>query len=313
MLEPSDADRICPLPPDPDALPRVISRSEALARGMSRRAIAHRLERGRWRRVLPRTYLTVDTLTARDQLDAALVFAGEGAALSGAAALFASGVKRISPPTSVLVLVPPKNHTSSTAWVRIRRTHRPIRVEHWLGPRRADVARATADRALELRHIDDVRALVARVVQDGNCTIEELGIELDEGPRRGSANLRRALEEVGWGAASAPEARAARILRRAGITEFVQNAEIRLPDDTIRYVDFLWPRLRACLEIDSIEWHFGQPEWTATLNRHLDLTKGAYSVIHRPPSALDDEVGFVADVRTWLAARAAELGVPPPR
>jgi hypothetical protein len=45
----------------------VLSRTEALARGYSRRQIERRLADGRWRRVLPRTYLTVDTMTVRDR------------------------------------------------------------------------------------------------------------------------------------------------------------------------------------------------------------------------------------------------------
>jgi hypothetical protein len=309
MPRPVDLDAVCPLPPDPDAWPRVIGFAEARRRGLSEGGIAHRVTTGRWRKLLPRTYLTSDTMTARDRLDAAVVFAGRGAALTAAAALYASGVKRIALPARILVLTPPDNHTRSAGWVRIRRTVRRFEVEDWLGPRRVQPARAAADLALELRSLDDVRGLVARVVQDGHCTIAELGIELDDGPRRGSAHLRKALEEVGWGAASAPEARAGRILRRAGITGFVHNASIRLRDGSTRVVDFYWPVLRACLEIDSVEYHFGQAEWKRTLDRHLALTTAGLSVIHRPPSALHDEGRFVAEVVAWLTSRAAELGV----
>lgn len=301
-------DQLCPLPPEPDALPRVLSWAEARKRGFSEELIASRVASKRWRRVLPRTYLTSDTMTTHDRLDASLVFAGAGAALTGAAALYATGVRRIAVPDQILVLTPPDNYTSSADWVRIRRTFRPFDIERWLGPRRVSSARAAADLALETRDLDDVRSLVARVVQDGHCTIEELGVELDSGPRRGSAHFRKALQEVGWGAASAPEARAASILRRAGIVRFIQNASLRLPDGTIRIVDFFWPELRACLEIDSVEWHFRQGDWKGTLDRHLALTTARLSVIHRPPSALDDETRFVADIVAWLTNRASELG-----
>jgi hypothetical protein len=292
---------------DPDAWPRVVSRAEAMRRGLSRHAIDRRLSSGRWRRVLPRTYLTADTFSGVDRLYAALAFAGGGAALSGAAALYASEVRGVGVPGRVLVLVPAGNYTKSTGWVLVRRSARPFAVQNWYGPRRVEVPRATVDLAVAMRRLDDVRALLARVVQDGHCTVADLDAELEAGPRRGSAHLRRSLAEVGWGAASAPEARAASILRRAGVSGFVQNAGIRLPDGRARYVDFFWPQLRACLEIDSVEWHFGQREWADTWDRHLELTKMGYSVIHRPPSALDDEERFVRDVLEWLAARAAEL------
>jgi hypothetical protein len=292
---------------DPDALPRVLGRAEALERGFSRRAVEHRLATGRWRRILPRTYLTADELRPYDRLYAALSFAGDAAALSGAAALYASEVRRIAFPDHVLVLVPPANATRTVAWVQVRRSARPVAIEQWYGPRRVEIARAAADLAVTMRRLDDVRTVVARVVQHRHCTIEELAAELESGPRRGSKHLRQALTEAGWGAASAPEAKAARILRRAGLRDFVQNAELRLPDGSIRVVDFYWSRLRACLEIDSVEWHFERDDWAGTWDRHLDLSKFGYSVIHRPPSALDDERRFIGDVTDWLAGREADL------
>lgn len=293
--------------PDPDALPRVIGRDEALRRGLTARAVDHRVASGRWRRVLPRTYLTTGTFTSLDRLDAALIFAGPEAALSGAAALYASGVRQISMPDRVLVLVPPGGDGRSRNWLQVRATTRPFTVQLAPGPRRVEVARATADLALARRNLDDVRALVARVVQDGHCTLDELAAELESGPRRGSAHLRTALEEIGWGSASAPEARAARILRRSGIGGFEQNARIDLPDGGRRYLDFYWPALRAALEIDSVEYHFAREQYVATLDRHLQVTALGISVIHRPPSALRDEAGFVRDIRAWLAGREADL------
>jgi hypothetical protein len=178
-----------------------------------------------------------------------------------------------------------------------------------IGPARVEVARATADLALTLRRLDDVRTLVARVVQNRHCTVAELAHELEAGPRRGSRHLRQALAEVGYGAASAPEAAAARILRRGGITGFIQNATIRMPNGSTRVVDFYWPELRACLEIDSVEWHTEPSGWSATWDRHLQLSTQCLSVVHCPPSALRDEAKFVADIAAWLAARRIELGL----
>ncbi|HEV7203952.1 MAG TPA: hypothetical protein VGN18_05040 [Jatrophihabitans sp.] len=293
--------------PDPDALPRVIGRADALRRGFSRHAIDHRLSTGQWDRVLPRTYFTGETMSDLDRCRAALAFAGSGAALSGTAALWAAQVRRVPCPQRVLILVPPSNRTRSRDWVQVRCTFRPITVARWSGPRRVEPARATADACLALRRLDDVRTLVARVVQDGGCRLDELAGELEAGPRRGSAFLRQALAEVGWGAASAPEAEAATILRRAGLTGFEQNATLVLPDGSTRVVDFYWPGLRACLEIDSVEWHFDQRDWAGTWDRHLDLTTFGYSVIHRPPSALRDRARFVSDVRAWLGGRERDL------
>ncbi|MCW2496942.1 MAG: hypothetical protein JWQ77_2866 [Jatrophihabitans sp.] len=257
--------------------------------------------------MLPRTYLTGPGLSERDRCAAALAFAGEGAALSGAAALRASEVSRVPEPRRILVLVPPENRTGSSGWVQVRATRRRIVTERWTGPRRVEVARSAADYALELRRLDDVRALVARVVSAGRCTLAELREELEAGPRNGSAQLRQVLREVG-NSRSGPEAKAATILRRHGLAGFVQNARIDLPGAGYYETDFLWRELRAILEVDSIEHHFEVKDWRSTMDRHLVLTTLGYSVVHRPPSALRDELAFAADIRRWLAGRRAELG-----
>lgn len=284
-------------------LPRVIGRDGARLLGFTDRMIERRLQTGQWRRLLPRTYLTADTVTGVDRCDAALLFAGPGAALSGAAALREWGVRSVSVPSRVLVVVPPENRIDSSAWVHVRRTWRTTEVCS-SGRRRVLPARATADRAIEMTRIDDVRALVARVVADGHSTVELLAAELERGPRRGSALFRRALAEVCDGAASAPEARAASILRRAKLGGFEQNARIELSDGRCYVADFLWRELNAILEIDSVEYHLGPAQWRATMDRHLALSTLGYSVVHRPPSALRDAAAFADAVGSWLQSVA---------
>jgi hypothetical protein len=287
---------------DPDALPRVLDHTEALARGLTPAALHWRLQRGLWTRVLPRVYRTGPDVSRWDRLEAALAYAGPDSLLSGAAALWACGMK-IAVPDTVLVLVPPGRRPRAARWVRVRASGRPVEQLLDVGPRRVLTARAAADHALTLKRIDDVRELVARVVRDGRCTIDELSTELSAGPRNGSALLRQALLEVTAGAASAPEARAARILHRAGVPAFEQNAEIPLPQGGFYVADLLWRSLRAILEIDSVEYHLGPVQWRRTMDRHLILTTLGYSVIHRPPSALSDERRFATEVRAWLASR----------
>jgi very-short-patch-repair endonuclease len=293
---------------DPTALPRVLGRSEALARGYNRNMIDHRLRAGHWQRVLPRTYLTADTLGWTDRLRAALTFAGPEALLTGAAALCDDGLRAVSRPASVLVLVPISTRLRSTKWVRIRPTRRLPERALLPGPARVPPARAVADLALERRQLDDVRALVSEVVRRRLCTVAELTAELEQGPRNGSACLRAALEDVGAGAWSAPEARAASVLRRAGVPRFEQNVRIRLPGGHEFVVDFLWRALRAVLEIDSVEHHFSPPDRDATMRRHLVLETLGFSVVHRSPAVVWREPArFAREIATWLAARAAAV------
>jgi very-short-patch-repair endonuclease len=170
------------------------------------------------------------------------------------------------------------------------------------------VSRAVADVALERRRLDDVRALVSEVVRRRLCTVDELAGELECGPRNGSANLRAALQEVRAGAWSAPEARAARILRRAKVPIFEQNARIDLPGGGHIVVDFLWRDLRAVLEIDSIRHHSDAPDRDATDDRHAVLETLGYSVIHRSPHMVTNRPAeFAQSTAAWLNARAADL------
>jgi hypothetical protein len=294
---------------DPTALPRVVSRSDALRRGYTRRAIEHRLAMGRWQRILPSVYLTADTLTWTDRMRAALALGGDGAVLTGAAALADEGLRSVPRPDRIVVLVPRSTGARDAGWVRIRRTRRLPERALLPGPARAPLSRAVADLALERHRLDDVRALVAQAVRARLCSVDELQAELLAGPRRGSANLRIAIEDVAGGAWSAPEARAARILRRADVPPFEQNARIDLPDGDHLVADFLWRDLRAILEIDSRTHHFDDPaDLDNTTDRHLVLETLGYTVVHRRPRLITYEpLRFRADIESWLLGRRSEL------
>lgn len=297
-----DLDELVPLR-DPTALPRVLSRSAALRSGIPDHVVEYRLRSGRWQRLLPRTYLTAPPATWPDRLFAATAFAGDGAMLSGAAVLHERGLRCVRRPREILVLVPSHSGARSVRWVRTRRTRRLPELDLRPGPPAATVARAVADYTLTCVDLDDVRAVVAEASRRQLCALDDVAAELTAGPRNGSAHLRRALLEVTAGAWSAPEARAAALLRRSGIPPFEQNARIELADRVV-LADFLWQDLRAVLEIDSVEHHLDPTGWRSTMDRHLALETAGYSVVHRPPSAVRLEPErFVRDIAQWLTAR----------
>jgi hypothetical protein len=297
--------------PDPGAPPRVLDRSLAHALGYTDDAILHQVRRGRWRRVLPHTFLTSDIMTWNDRLHAAATLAGHGALISGAAALSDLQLRSVRRPATVLVLVPPDRCPRSAGWVQIRPSARPVSRALAPGPPRASVARAVCDLAVESTWLDDVRALVAEVVRLRSCTVDELLAELGHTPRRGSAFLRQAVDEVGCGAWSAPEARAATLLRRAGVPAFEQNARIDLPGGRWFVADFLWRSLRAVLEIDSDTHHALTGDAERTADKHLTLETLGFSVVHRTPRyVVTQPQQFTAGIDRWLAGRAAALGLP---
>ncbi len=209
----------------------------------------------------------------------------------------------------MLLLVPRSYRVRPTGWVRIRRTDRMPGAAGVPGPRRAALARAVADLALERSRLDDVRALVAEVRRVGLCSLDELWTELHEGPRRHSAHLRQALLDAGTGAWSAPEGRAAAVLRRSAFPSFEQNARLDLPDGSWLVADFLWRELRAVLEIDSDEHHWNSPaQRDATTRRQSRLVTAGYTTMSRRPGLVRREPEqFRRDVDAWLTARARDL------
>ena len=294
-----------------ETLPRVLSRTDAYALGVTRRALDHRLATGRWRLILPHTLLTSDTLTWTDRLDAAVALAGEGALLSGAAALDDLGLRSVKRPGQVLVLVPGGRQPRSVGWVRVRPSDRPVHRALLPGPPRVEIARAVSDTCVGRRFQDDVRALVSEVVRRKLCTIDELAAELRHTPRRGSAFLREAIDEVGGGAWSAPEARAAKLLRQAKLPAFRQNVKIDLPNGSYFIADALWDELRAILEIDSESYHaLAGEDADGTSDRHLVLETMGYTVVHRSPRLIIRQPDrFVQGIARWLHARQRELHV----
>jgi hypothetical protein len=173
------------------------------------------------------------------------------------------------------------------------------------------VARAVADTALDHRELSPVRALVTSAIQRRRCKLIDLVDELDSSPRNNSRLFRLAVSDALDGARSAAEADTAALLTRAGLPQFELNVPVvSLTGDLLFVVDVLWRGLRAALEIDSREFHFSEADWKATMRRHNELTRLGIAVTHYPPAMIRGSSGvFVSEVRQWLCARAAELGV----
>jgi hypothetical protein len=205
----------------------VMAREQALACGVSLPTLSYRGRAGgSWPAILPGVYLTHTEPAAVDQREmAALLYAGPHSVLTGAAALRRFG---LGPRTSVVdVLVPAGTQKRDAGFVRICRTTRLPETVGVAGEvRYAFPPRAVADAARGLADLGDVRAVVAGAVQRGKCPIGALSYELDTGPRRGPALLRRALAEVADGARSAAEADLRAMIRRARLPMPMFNARL---------------------------------------------------------------------------------------
>jgi hypothetical protein len=262
--------------------------------------------------LLPGVYLTVTGTPTQDQLDtAALLYAGPGSTLTGAAALRRHGV-RTPPSKTVDVLVPARRERKSAGHVAIRLTKRLPEQVCYVGPVQfALPARAVADAARWLGDLAAVRAAVAAAVQTKLCTIEQLVAELRSGPVQGSAFFRAVLAEVTDGIRSSREAEMKDLIKRGHLPLPLFNARLYYADELIAIADAWWPDAWVVAEVDSKEWHLSPQEWEQTMNRHARLTALGILVLHFTPRQIRDEPDQVlAIIRQALACRDGQASPP---
>ena len=289
----------------------VISRSQAEACGMTQAAIRHRIRPdGPWQVALPGVYLAHrGTMTARERHVAAFCFAGrlsgEALAVTGPAALAWHRIRAdASSAEWVDVLVPPGCRRRDAGFARLHPTTVLPGAAFWDGPVcYAPPGRALADSARQLRDLGDVRAVIAAGVQQGKVTIGQLAEELELGPRRQSAGLRRALAEAAQGVRSGAEADLVTLIRRARLPMPMLNPHLFVGEEFLAIPDAWWPDAGVAAEVDSQEWHFSPDSWKATMARHARMSAQGIIVLHFPPSRIRTAGREVAtEIRSALAA-----------
>lgn len=264
---------------------RVVTRNQALACGMTASSLQHRLRaRGPWQRLLPGVFLTLTGTPTAEQRDvAALLYAGSGSVLTGAAALRLWGVR--APAGSVIdVLVPAAQQRKSVGFARIRLTQRMPEQVFKSGPRRyVPLARAVGDAARGLTRLADARALVATVVQQGTCSPAALAAELEDGPVQGSALLRIAVADVHAGTRSSPEADLKDLIRRAKLPEPQFNPRLYAGEEFLGSPDAWWPDAGVAGEVDSHAYHLSPEDHERTRARAARMRAHGISVLSFTP------------------------------
>ena len=285
----------------------VISRRQAMTCGMSPQALRHRIRAGGpWQRLLPGVYLARTGSPTMDQRDtAALLYAGPGTVITACAALRRLGIRAPSSPL-IDVLVPAGRRRNSVGFVRVQHTKRIPELVCVSGKIQfALAARAVADAARTLTSITEVRAIVAGSVQAGRCSVTELVRELGDGPKTGSALLRRVLAEVADGVRSAVEGEFRDLVRRAGLPMPMFNARLYVGDVLLAVADAWWPKVRVAAEVDSREWHLSAEDWQRTMSRHARMTAAGILVLHFTPQQIRRQPAqVISTLRAALAAPA---------
>lgn len=283
----------------------VIGRDQALACGLTPSALQHRLKPGGpWRRLLPGVYLTTTGTASAEQREmAALLHAGPCGVLTGLAAARRHGFA-VPENGPVDVMVPLRVRRQGAGFVRIQRTARmPAEVYVAGEVRYVRPERAVGDAARSMTVVRDVRALVAQAIQQQRCSIDLLAMELEQGPRNGSALLRAALGEVRAGVRSAPEGDLRRLIQRGKIPMPVFNARLYEGETLLGIVDAWWEEVGVGAEVDSKAYHFSAGDWQRTMVRHDRLVARGVLLLHFTPRQIrtaPEEVA--AQIRAALAA-----------
>lgn len=290
----------------------VVSRAETLRFGVSPATLHAQVRHGYWLLPAPGVVLAAPgppTVAQWERI--ALLHAGPTAALDETSALRRHGLRYLPADPTVRVRVRAPWNRCACGPVSVCRARTAFPVTRRGGLPVVGLAEAVAATCRRLTSLQQVRALVCEAVQRELVGVAELQAAYQRGPRRGSALLRQALDDVAAGCRSAPEAEA-RALFAADrwIREPVWNAELALTDGTfLACVDAYWEDEGVVHEVDSWAYHAVGPAWEQTQRRRSRLTALGLIVVSSSPRRLRTEGAAVcAEVRAALALGRARGG-----
>lgn len=277
----------------------VITARALVALGVPESTVYHRCrDGGPWQRLAPGVVLmSTGHPTTAQLVTAALLHGGPDAVLTGLEACRRHGVRRGPPADPPLhVLVPHGRQVRSAAQIQVERSRRMPGAIVRAGVPLAPVPRAVIDAARRLRSSRDIAELLADPVQRGLCTVTQLGLELGECGRRGTATPRRVLREVSAGVRSAAEVDAKRLWRRSGLPEPWWNARVHDLDGRLLGVADAWfDGVALVWEINSLEWHLDPTAYRREQERTARFAAAGIPVLPTQPTRLR------SDARTVLA------------
>lgn len=287
----------------------LLSVAQLLRGGVSRAAVRWSLGRTA-RLVLPRVLaLFTGGLDDGQRLLAACLWAGPRAQVAGLTAARWHGLPDVPDDGVVRVLVDWGD--AARAGFAVRRRTTRLDPHPW---RRGPLvvtsrARAAVDAARELRDPSAVQQVLVASVQQRLVRLEDLRAELEAGPRRGSAAVRRALDDVQTGGWSRPEVEVLRELARSELLPHVwPNPRLVAADGTVLpSPDFWLDDVGLAGQIHSKQHHQRDDLWEATVANDTELAEHGVVLLAVTPNGFRrDPQAFRRRVeRAYLAARAS--------
>ncbi len=238
----------------------------------SRRQLLNALAAGQIVRLAPNAYAGAPhSHSIHTKADAALLWAGEGVALGGLAALFLYGI--VSDPPNVVELVAPAHRrlASQPSWVSVRRTSAPIQhvqVGRWtaVGPGFA-LCQSFGHLARSEREGVVLGALAHKMV-----TVGEIRRALRALPRvRGRRALTSVVDKFAEGHESFLEWWSSEnVFTGSEFKRFIRQHLLVVEGAKYR-VDMYDERTRTVVETDGAAFHSSPADWQRDLRRDADI------------------------------------------
>jgi very-short-patch-repair endonuclease len=294
-----------------DALLRVqamiFTLRQARDHGFTDHQLRWRVTRGSWQQIHPRIFVAHNgPLSYESRLWAAVLYAGEDAALCLGTAAHAWGLVTTAPAT-IHVVVEGSARRNAARGVRVHRTPGLPRREVFRSgdaPDRTSVERTVLDLIHRTAHPADVSAIVARSVQQGRTTGPRLAAALATRERlRHTRLVAECVELAGEGAHSVLEMRHAQLHRRHGLPVPTRQRRHVRPDRSW-YLDAVYEAYGLAVELDGRLVHTSPAQWWADMDRDNQLQVDGYLVQRFPGFViLSDPCRVAADLARALVAR----------
>ncbi|MDD7940836.1 type IV toxin-antitoxin system AbiEi family antitoxin domain-containing protein [Actinomycetospora lutea] len=285
----------------------VVTRAQALACGLSRAAIKHRLARGLWTLLWPRVYLSAShAFGPRARLRGASLWLGPSATLIGVGATW--WWRLVDEPPDVLrFAVPPSRRVRSRGGVVAVRRRLPGRRSTVDGVPVVSKAYAVVDAAAELG-LRRGAELMDRALLSERVTLEALrSAHRSRLGRPGSRTVARLLALAAGGARSEAERRVHALLRSAGVTGWAADLRVVVPDHGVAVLDIAFPGSRVLVEVDGWAYHRDLPAFRRDQERQNALVLVGWTVLRVNWHLLESDSEAVLAMITG-ALRAAGAG-----
>jgi very-short-patch-repair endonuclease len=300
----------------------VVSTASALG-WLSRQQLRWRVTSGRWQQPCHGIIVAHSgPMTQKQQLWAALLWAGEGAVLAGLTAARLDGLDgfpgRENAAQPIHLLVPAsrsirRKPPGLSVAVHYSTTLTPGDVHPLREPRRTRMARSLVDAAAWMGSDRGAQAVLAagvqqRLVRPGDLLAVVIGNR--RLPRR--AMITATLDDIAGGAQALSELDLIRLVRRHRLPEPDRQAPRRAADGRRRWLDAVWEAAGLIVEVDGIH-HLDADQYWADMDRDNDFTADGYRILRFPAFVVRYQAGYVAGkIRDALRSpgRRTALAVP---